>query len=1046
MSTKREKNRNLNYGIFSPKFESSCRLKLGKNKIQNSKYLQSLLSSPLNYTSNTKYSTNNSNYISPIYTKLYTGIISPIRKNSKLKKSTSQKNIKERFLSITARSYPTVLNNFRIIRSPIYKTTIGNKSSLYNTSNENTKKNKYFNLETEKLYQETRQIKKLVRYLTNELIILKRENEEKDKQITIKEKEINNIIIKNNSLIIGQNANTIETINDIYNTNSNINKINNESNNNIISDSNTNSSINISKRTNDIGENTEENSYSNLYNDSIYINALSSNRNSSTGNLFFRIKKEIKLTNNEMKKENDKFKQLKKSVYATKMNELNIESIILNEEINKIKSLLDNAYNLNKKNELKNEEILNIEKNIENQNKIENNMILIINRLEKEESELKEKHEKDKYNLTNKIKEVNININKLIFLRKKNENLINDKVIKDQIFIKRNGNPIQINSLYKNRIRELKKSIKFYLMQIKHSNDELNKLKEKRKKLIETEKIKGLKINLNMDLTKKEDEKVNIILKKDNNYNKDNMNNKNEEEKIKKLKEDLIKAKEIEKKYEEKVEKYFIKLRELELIEEEKERQKQKEQEKEELNNQSQIEFGIDSENPFYTEEEGNIPEVSLKFTSSQFNQFTYVLFKNFEAKGIIQEESKNKIINPFYDYMVKNNVSIIEYTNTEKFKEVMSEFTKIIMNSLNNNNTYNFTLINIFISALFYNTECDINKLIKYFNILFSYTKNYLTEEEKYISKLKNKYQKEIKKLIDCIKNYIDSNKNNNKEYFPLLKMKEILDKNEINLKDKYIEFLFYYLKKFEDSDSKLIDLKFDLFENIIPIMDKNKEIEEENNYNNSNNFNNAIKDSEIKDINDTYKNEETSKKEESNIMDILDKKSDMNLTSQKNEIKSPTEEDFSKRQKRKKKNMEKKEKKKEKENSDDFEEEEDSMTEITNEEYIKQLTEALKIMQKGLQKKNITFEELMTNVVQKRKITGIFYDCISIEDFNEQFKNLDIILSDLKLSCLCSKYSIPNELRLIDKNKISKDIEKQAKGILKFEEEEDDEDNNFT
>ena len=37
--------------------------------------------------------------------------------------------------------------------------------------------------------------------------------------------------------------------------------------------------------------------------------------------------------------------------------------------------------------------------------------------------------------------------------------------------------------------------------------------------------------------------------------------------------------------------------------------------------------------------------------------------------------------------------------------------------------------------------------------------------------------------------------------------------------------------MKKFEDSDSKLIDLKFDLFENIIPIMDKNKEIEEENN-----------------------------------------------------------------------------------------------------------------------------------------------------------------------------------------------------------------------
>ena len=74
---------------------------------------------------------------------------------------------------------------------------------------------------------------------------------------------------------------------------------------------------------------------------------------------------------------------------------------------------------------------------------------------------------------------------------------------------------------------------------------------------------------------------------------------------------------------------YLNKLKELEILEEEKERQK------EEINNQnqSQIEFGIDADNPFYTEDEGNFPEISFKFTSAQFNQFTYVLFKNFEAK-----------------------------------------------------------------------------------------------------------------------------------------------------------------------------------------------------------------------------------------------------------------------------------------------------------------------------------------------------------------------------------------------------------------------------
>jgi len=77
-----------------------------------------------------------------------------------------------------------------------------------------------------------------------------------------------------------------------------------------------------------------------------------------------------------------------------------------------------------------------------------------------------------------------------------------------------------------------------------------------------------------------------------------------------------------------------------------------------------------------------------------------------------------------FYEFMKNNNISI-EY-NSPKFKETTDELTRIIMTSLNNANAYNYTLINIFMSALFYNSECNINKLIKYFNILFSYTRNY--------------------------------------------------------------------------------------------------------------------------------------------------------------------------------------------------------------------------------------------------------------------------------------------------------------------------------
>ena len=1018
---KYHKDKKLNYGLLSPKFETTRHLKLSKTKIQNSKYFQALIGSPTNFHSHLKYSKLKNPYFFPDFTN---EVISPIHKpKSKLKKSCSQKNLTSRPLSVSNRKYPSLINELRIPKSPTYKTTTNNNNITYNTSTEN--KNNFYNLETEKLYQEATQTKKLVRYLTHELLALKKENEDKDRQITIKEKEINDIIIKNNALGLGK-RNNIDN-DDIYKVN----------------DYSTNSSYitnNNNKSTNKIDNK------SNLFDDSIYVNALKSNRNLSTNNLFFRIKKEIKKTNNDMKAENDKYEKLKKSIFVTKMNELNIESNLLKEQLNKIKSLLENALITKNNNENKNKEMLKIKENLEKQEKIKNDLNIMITKLEDKETDLKLRLEINQYELRNKIKEVNTNINKLGQLKKKNENLNKAKVINNEIFysLKNSVNPVQINSIYRNKITELKKSIKFYKGQLKHSNDELSKLKEKRKKLIDTEKIHGLKIDL--DINNKQKENNAKIIK--NNTKKEDAIPISDEEKIKILKDKLKNMKDFEKKMEQKMDLYLNKLKELEILEEEKERQK------EEINNQnqSQIEFGIDADNPFYTEDEGNFPEISFKFTSAQFNQFTYVLFKNFEAKQVVDEESKNKIIIPFNDYMQKNNINIVEY-NSIQFKEIMEQFTKIIMTALRSNNSYNYTLTNIFISALFYNSECNIDKLIKYFSILFSYTRNYSSDEEKYLNKLKTKYQDQTKKLINCVQNYLESNGSDNKEYFPLLKMKEILDKNDINLKDKYVEFLFYYLKKFENPETKLSDLKFDLLKNILPQdKEKEKENEKEREFDiensENNNFNLPIKDSEIKE--NTYKNEEmpelnSSKKEESNIMDILDKNRNINLTSQGNEIKSGTEGNFSSRHKKKKEEnkSEKKQKKDDKENSEDFEDDdEDSMTEITNEEYIKQLTEALQIMEERLKEKKLKFDDLMSNVVQKRKIAGIFYECISIEDFNDQFKSINIVLSDLKLSCLCSKYSIPNELRLIDKNKLSKDIEKQEKGILKFDEDDEEED----
>ena len=986
-----EHDRNINYGMFSPKIENSRHLKLNKNKnnFENATYINSILGSPLNLYSHNKKKQNNS----------FFRALSPInRNNNKLLKSFSQRNIISKPTSHTSRILPSV-NNQSFIRSPTNKRNINKKISYGNIYENFKNKQNYYNFETEKLYQETHQIKKIVKILTKQLSKLKNENLEKDKQISIKEKQINDIILNNN----------LTTFDNIKN-NSNLN-IKNKNYKNLNDTKEYYNYSLISSNTN----NNELNSDSNIFNDSIYVNALNSNKNSSTGNLFLKIKKEIKQTNNEIKLENEKLEQFKKSIFVTTLNELEIESKLLKSQINKIDSLLSNALLIKEENVKKLNEKDILKEHLLNQEKIISNLILMTNNLENEENELKNNLKKNKIELKTIMKRVNQNNSKLDVLKKKNDNLTKEKNKKKETYtIKINGNPITFNSLYINKINDLKKSIKFYKRQIKFSESEIIKLKDKRKKIIEVEKKMPMKLN---DISN-----VNNIPKKINqndnfSYSKDS-SNINEGKIISNLRDKLYESKDEEKKLYEKMIACQNKLKEIDINKEEE--------------NESQIEFGIDNDNPYYIEDENNVPEKNNKFTSSQFNQFTYILFKNFESKGIILEESKNKLINPFIEFCNKNNLSKVQFPSNN-FDLVSEEFTKIILKSLNSENTYNHIITKIFINALFFNAECDVNKLIEYFNILFSYTRNFSLEEEKYINKLKDKYKLQTEKLISCIKNYIN-NELKSSDYFPLLKMKEVLDHNEINLKDKYIEFLFYYMKKFEDPKAKLSDLKFSLLNNIISsnlCEIQNKENINSNLNENKNELNKIKIDKENYIINEENKNN-ISKKEESNILEEIGKISSKRSKIGVSGIKSSTEGDFSNK---KKINLTEKN---EKENSDDYEEDEDSMTEITNEEYVKQLTEALSIMQKGLKEANTNFNDLMANVIQKRKITGVFYECITIEDFNDQLKSIKIILSDLKLSCLCSKYSIPNELRLIDKNKIEKDIEEQLKGTLKFEEEE--------
>ena len=983
-------------------------------------------------------------------------------------------------------------------------------------------------LETEKLFQETYQIKKLIKQLQKKLDKITKENMKKDRQLSAKENIINDIIYQNNL------------------------QFNND-------------------------EDTKNNNY-NINNSNIKYNRPGSAMNI----LCFKIKKEIKKTINEICQEDFKLEKLKKTIYLTKTKELSIESKLYNEQINKINVLLENALQIKEQNDKKANELESLNQNIERQDIIIDNLIKENIELESQQEFLNNKLNKLQNDLKIKQEKAKMNDNELIILSKKNKNLSNDKIIQKQLGVyKMNTMPITLKTLYTGKVSSLKKSINFYKKQNKYLDDVLNKLKEQKKKLIDSNKHLDHKIKIDsnfIDNTSKlkpyqrpQTSKGEIKLDPNN---------------IENLRATYKTVRDEELKLEKKANIYYEKLKEINIEYEEKENIKKEEENKPQ--NQNQLEFGIDETNPYYTDNEENIPESNIKFTSQQFNQYTYILFKNFEAKYIIGQEANNKVISPFSAMTKKNNYNRLTYPSTE-FDEVVENFTKIIMKVLNSENEYNHILTKIFIGALLYNSECDINKLIEYFSILFSYTKDYSTEEEKYIEKLKTKYKKETKKLVECITSHI-LNDLTSSQYFSLFKMKDLLDNNEINLKDKYIEFLFYFLKKFDDPEAKLEDLKFSLLNEIVPLGDttvhskafvnKEKEKEDdtkkydldnienigikepEDNYVNIEENKEIIFDLDVnKENNRINKTEKSDNNREENIFEKNKKKNkktkenssvnkakqeskkgnstpksnnnkdnnenikkdlnadlfedDDNSKSQNNEIdndsninnkakiddnddiKENGDSDYlgenskdldinnsSQKEKNKENNIfNGKNELKEKENSNRItdnkkdkdkkrpisakkyredeidnenkdptpkisngneeetnkiinnkteggknktnDNEDDSVTEITNEDFIRHIKESLKFIQTGLDSNNLDFISFIKDNIKKKIIDGEEFEYINIEDLNEKLNEVDVILSDLQLSCLCSKYSLPDELRLINVMSFQKSLQ---------------------
>ena len=833
-------------------------------------------------------------------------ISSPIRTFTKLnlyKKKLNSSRPQSNFM----KRLPLLMNN----------NNNNNSSMLFNPIS-------YKSIEEEKMNQEKVQLNKMIKNLNKELNLLKKENLAKDIMLNNKENEVNDIINL-----------TEEEEKDL---------------------------------------NSKIMNYQNM--DFLEENKTSAYQHTSSNLLILKIKKEIERFNEELIETTKKINKYRSSLIFTKLKEINAENNLYEIQMKKIASLLNNALNIKEANEKKIQEMLSFEYNINIQNSIMLELENKKNLFDNEEITLKNNIKDIEKNLDFARKQIDKNTKEIQLLKQKNKNLLNDKLLNSKISIEDMEENQPIKNYFISKISNLKNDIKFLKSKDIHDQTIITQLNEQKNNMIET--IKQLK---NIDIPSKlSSMKNNIILNepdRDDEIKKDEIKNINtnvsDVEEIEKLKKIYSEHKIYEKKWEIKYKQFNDKFETLYSMFQEQNSPKNQEininnseENQTDGNNQNEIEFGIDKSNPFYTEDDDNNPEINLKFNSTQYNQFTYILFKNFESKGIVMNESFNKIINPFVEFANEQKLKIVQYPSSQ-FEIIVEGFTKIILGVLNMDNKYNHILTKIFLSALLINSKCDIQKMVEYIAILFSYTRDYKTDEEKYLKKLISLYTKELIEINNCINNYIENNNEdndyNNKKYFPLIKLKELIEENQINLKDKYVEFLFYYLRKFDDKESKLEDLKYTLLNDILEQLDDQKENKKLN----------------------------TEPNKRNGFVDMLKNNSRDNYIDN--------------------------------ENSEELKKDE-SNQEITIAEYQKYINSSLNSIKTALDKKNISFKDFIEEKKQNMNYEGEDIEYISINDLNDKLKSIGINLSDINLSCLYNKYGIGNDLGLINIKKLEDDI----------------------
>ena len=212
------------------------------------------------------------------------------------------------------------------------------------------------------------------------------------------------------------------------------------------------------------------------------------------------------------------------------------------------------------------------------------------------------------------------------------------------------------------------------------------------------------------------------------------------------------------------------------------------------------------SENKENKLEEKKLPtenKNSEALTNEEFTEFTYILIKNFESKKINEETARQKII------MIPSTKDPLD---DNKFIEQMS-FN--IMKSVHCDNKESLEKVKKWLVTLFILCSNDQKKVTENFLTLFTNITIYTQEQEILLSKkVKKSFISKKEEIYKKYLSYKDS-------FITFEFMKKLIEDEKIIIKDEYVQYLFYEMKRFEDPSQSLYNLKF---KNFFDILDNNE------------------------------------------------------------------------------------------------------------------------------------------------------------------------------------------------------------------------------